>query len=157
MTAKSSHFHTGPREEQDWRQFENRCLDLIKRSLPDSQFRLESSRQLKSSKKSMDIHCAERRPGGRGFVFECKHYTASKIQTRHVDQVLEYKRRCRATAAVLLISKTTEKAGNLPLSVLKYAEIKGVHVHVVEDQSCGLLHDWLARRMFDRNIRRVVR
>ena len=101
----------------------------------------------------MDIHVAERRQGGRGFVFECKHYTTSNIQTKHVDQVLEYKCRCKATAAVLLISKITDKTGNLPDSVRDYAKYRGVLILIVEDQSRGFLREWLARRQ----IRGVVR
>lgn len=157
MTEVTPHFHSGPREDKDWKKFQDRCEDLISRSLPDSAFRVVSSKRLKDSRKEMDIHVAERRQGGRGFVFECKHYPKTKIRNEHVDQVVKYKRKCRASAAVLLISKATERADKLPQSVRTYAESNAVLVLVVEDVSRGLLRDWLGRRMIDRDIRDVVR
>ena len=53
----------------------------------------------------MDYHVAEKRQGGKHYVIDCKHYPKAILSRREVDDTLEYKRKSRASKAIILISQ----------------------------------------------------
>lgn len=152
------HPHSGPRSEQDWYKFEKRCGKLFQSFFPNSQYRVAEQRHVAKTRKSMDIHIAERRQGGKGFVFDCKHYTGekSKIQKKHVDQLLEYKKNCRASSAVMILSSSTAEANNLPASVERYAERSDVQIVVMNDFDQKWLQNWLYKRSMSLKIKDIL-
>ncbi len=92
-----------------WRDFERVCEELVKRCFPNDHYRVRSQGILRRIKGRMDILISERRPGGKRYVIECKHYPKSPLPKRAVKQVVNYKRKDKASKGILLISGATKR------------------------------------------------
>ena len=124
---------------QTWKEFEDSCESLIEKAFPNRKFRIESQRRVyfsDGSLKIMDYHVAQRRPGGNHYVIDCKHYPKASLSRREVDATLEYKRRSRASKAIILISRESNIGGEF----LRYAKEKGVLVKKVRQFDSKLLN-----------------
>jgi hypothetical protein len=98
-------------EELTWREFEILVEDAFDAALDPDKWRIENQWERHYSNgdtvKRMDVHVAERRQGGRGFVIDAKHFKKSKLKRREVDTTLEYKSLCRASKAIIIVSDVT--------------------------------------------------
>ena len=110
-----------------WKQFEKYCEDLIQRCFPDDKYRVECQKvgtYRDGVTKRMDISIAERRPGGRHYVVDCKHFPTAILNENEIQTTLEYKRLSKAAKAIILISGQS----NCPDSFKRSAERQGVPV-----------------------------
>ena len=129
--------------EMSWHEFEQRCLELVHRCFPDEDFRIAYQREQSyadGQTKRMDISIAEKRQGGCHYVIDCKHFTKADLNQHEIDTTLDYKRRSRASKAILMVSNDS----NCPQRFLDAAERQGVLVVTVSTPESYLL-----RRMRD--------
>ncbi|KEZ76597.1 hypothetical protein [Salinisphaera hydrothermalis] len=61
----------------------------------------------------VDIHVAEPRRGGLGFVIDAKHFKVAPLNRHELDSTDDYRRRMRAALAIVATSSTT----SIPRSV----------------------------------------
>ena len=93
--------------ELTWREFENFCEDMIFSCVDETKFRvnIQHNRQYSDgSNYRMDCHIAERRIGGKGLVIDFKHFPIAKLNRNEVLTTENYRKRCRASAAVIMYS-----------------------------------------------------
>ena len=65
-----------------------------------------------------DLTPAERRQGGKAIVLDAKHFTVTPLNRNEVDTTDEYRKRTRASHAVLAVSPVTK----VPQSVHDHVE-----------------------------------
>lgn len=115
-------------KEMTWKQFEKYCEDLIQRCFPDDKkYRVKPQKEVTyrdGVTKRMDISIAERRPGGRHYVVDCKHFPTAILNENEIQTTLEYKKRSKAAKAIILISGQS----NCPDRFLRSAKRQGVPV-----------------------------
>ena len=144
----------------DWWVFEQDCPELIRQCLPNDEFRVAVQRvstYADGVTKRMDIHVAERRPGGRHYVIDCKHWPVAFLNEAEIQTTIEYKIRSRASKAIILISQSS----NCPDTFIKSAERQGVPVIRVRKSANNtwfgsfrqIMHDFF----FNKEIRRQIR
>ena len=124
---------------QTWKEFENSCESLINKAFPKRNYRIEKQKRTTysdGSLKIMDYHVAEKRQGGKHYVIDCKHYPKAILSRREVDDTLEYKRRSKASKAVILISQES----NIGEGFFQYAKEQGVLVKKVRRFDSKLLN-----------------
>ena len=144
----------------DWWVFEQDCAKLIRRFFPNEKYRIEGQR-IRTYKdgvtKRMDIHVAERRQGGRHYVIDCKHWPRSHLNEREIQTTLDYKRRSRASRAIILISESS----NCPDTFIVSAERQNVPVIRVKKAASDawfvsarqFTHDFFLKKEMQRHIR----
>jgi hypothetical protein len=69
-------------DDMTWRQFELYCEDLMRSIFSDSEYRVSTQHNVTYSdgmNKRLDMHIAERRRGGRGFVIDFKHFKTASL------------------------------------------------------------------------------
>ena len=102
-------------KEMTWKQFEKYCEDLIQRCFPDDKkYRVKCQKEVTyrdGVTKRMDISIAERRPGGRHYVVDCKHFPTAILNENEIQTTLEYKRLSKAAKAIILISGAVQLSG----------------------------------------------
>lgn len=126
-------------KDMGWRDFEKRCEELVRRAFSDKKYRIESQRRstyCDGRERRMDISIAERRQGGCHFVVECKHLTIATLSRYHIQTTLDYRRRSRATKAIILVSK----GSNCPDSTLSFAESQGIRVLEISTKKSALVN-----------------
>lgn len=114
-----------------WKEFELFCIDVLERSIDPKKWRIKYQHSRKYSdglNKSVDFHIAERRQGGNSIVVDCKHFITAAINRNEINTTLDYKRRCRASKAIMLISSVSKISDN----ILSYAEKNDVTVTKVD-------------------------
>ena len=119
------------RKKKEWKKFEERCLKLVHHAIGGEKFKIKGQytrRYADGRTKRMDIYIAERRPGGRRYVLDCKHFPVATLNEREIQTTLEYKRRAKASKAFILISSVS----NCPRSFLQSARKQGVVVVKVD-------------------------
>ena len=127
--------------ELTWREFEQRCEDLVNRTFPDKKYRVECNQPrtyADGRTKRMDISIAERRQGGCHFVIDCKHFPIAELNENEIQTTLDYKRRSRASKAIILVSKSSY----CPSRFMASAKRQGVLVLTVSTSNFGLVF-WL--------------
>ena len=113
--------------DMEWPEFEERCEELVRRCLPNDKYRIISqySRVFSDGeRRRMDFHIAERKQGGKHYVVDCKHFTKAYLNENEIRTTLNYKRKCRASKAIILVSKSS----NCPQSFINSAQRQGVLV-----------------------------
>ena len=129
-----------------WKDFEDSCESLINKAFSKRKYRIEKQRRVTyadGSLKIMDYHVAEKRQGGNHYVIDCKHYPKETLRKREVDSTLEYKRKSKASKAIILISRES-KIGD---GFFEYAKENGVLVKKVRTPDSNLLR-WIERFLF---------
>ena len=122
---------------QTWKEFEDGCESLIKKAFPNHEIeKLRRATYSDGSLKIMDYHVKENRQGGKHYVIDCKHYPKATLGRRQVDDTLDYKRRSKASKAIILISRESNIGGNF----LRYAEEHDVLVKQVRRFDSRLLN-----------------
>ena len=116
-------------QKMTWREFEQLCEKLIEKHFPEEDWIVtpQQSRTYSDGQtKRKDIAISERRQGGRGrhYVVDCKHFPTSPLNQNEINTTLDYKRRSRASAAIILVSSSS----NCPESFVKSAERQEVIV-----------------------------
>ena len=122
-----------------WREFEQRCEDLACRCFPNEKYRVECNRPrtyADGQTRRMDISVAERRQGGRHFVIDCKHFPIAELNENEIQTTLDYKRRSKASKAIILVSKSS----NCPSRFMASAKRQGVLVLTVSTSSSSLVN-----------------
>jgi hypothetical protein len=117
-----------------WRDFEKFCEDLIYKWFDENEWRIDFQRKRSycdGQNKILDCHIAERRRGGNSFVVDFKHFPTSKLPIKEIQTTLDYKKRCRASRAVLMISSESSEWG----SFRGYAQKHDVLIHNVNLES----------------------
>lgn len=126
-----SNFNDDIEAPMTWREFEKICEDLIHKSLDPEKWRIQYQRKKKykdGATKIMDIHIAERRQGGRCIVVDCKHFPKAKLNRHEIESVLDYKKRSKASIAIMMISKDSR----YDESFLAMAEEYGIKTLIVD-------------------------
>ena len=126
-------------KDMTWREFEERCQDLIKGLFPPDKFVTEFQREktyADGETKRMDIYIAEKRQGGRHYVVDCKHFPKATLNENEIQTTLEYKRKSKASRAVILISAQS----NCPDSFISSAERQGVIVQKVSTVNARIVN-----------------
>jgi hypothetical protein len=72
----------------------------------------------------MDISVAERKPGGRHYVIDCKHWPIAYLNEHEIETTLDYKRRSKASKEIILVSASS----NCPDKFMDSAYRQGVPV-----------------------------
>ena len=125
--------------EITWREFEQRCEDLAHGCFPNEKYRVECNQPrtyADGETKRMDISVAERRQGGRHFVIDCKHFPIAELNENEIQTTLDYKRRSKASKAIILMSKSS----NCPSRFMASAKRQGVLVLTVSTSSSTLVN-----------------
>ena len=136
-------------------EFEQVCVDLVERCFPNDSYRIafHPRRTYKDGvTKIMDIEIAERKQGGKSYVIDCKHFQVVALNEHEIDSTLEYKRRSKASAAIMLISGASEK---FTPNFESYANSKGVHVIQVSTLNAALVNR-IRNITVKRELRRIV-
>ena len=89
----------------------------------------------------MDIHIAERRRGGRHFVIDCKHFPKTNLNENEIRTTLEYKKRSKASKAIILVSKASRCPDKF-LQSAKTQEVKVLKVSVVKSKLVNKIKDY---------------
>jgi len=108
-----------------WREFERIVEDVVHEAVDDASWRVATQPKrnyVKSGGETiglrLDVHVAERRQGGKGVVIDAKHFKVTPLNRHEIDSAEEYRRRCRASHALLAVSGETK----VPESVKKYID-----------------------------------
>lgn len=103
-----------------WREFELYVEDCLTSALDDSDWRISSQRAREYIDKNgsinnfrLDFHIAERRQGGLSVVLDAKHYKTSYLNKVDVMQVEAYRKSCRASDAIIVVSPITRFSEDL--------------------------------------------
>lgn len=91
------------------KRFEKFCEKRIKRWFRDFKLEFQLGRIYKGKKKIMDIYIAEKKPGGKRYVIDCKHFRVRPLNEYEIGSTLEYKTYCKASVAIMLISGASKK------------------------------------------------
>lgn len=108
-----------------WHQFEKLVIKSVIAALDPDLWRVrpQHGRVYNNyGNKKMDLHIAERRQGGRGYVIDAKHFKDSALTRNEVNTTLDYKKACRASQAIIIASN----ASWIPVNVEDYASQNGV-------------------------------
>ena len=100
--------------QMSWREFEKFLETCIENALDGTSWRLTAQRgrsyvDVDGGRKNLrlDFHIAERRQGGRSLVVDAKHYKTAYLRRHDADTVEDYRRRCRASEAIIIASPIT--------------------------------------------------
>jgi hypothetical protein len=112
-----------------WRQFETLVETAFNEALDPTRWRVAQQWRKQYGDREgniisvrMDIHVAERRQGGCGFVVDAKHFRVNWLPPHEIDSTVNYKRLCRASRAIIIASDVTKIHEN----TAAYAREKGV-------------------------------
>jgi hypothetical protein len=107
-------------QDVTWREFELYVEDCLTRALDESTWRVlpQRARSYKDNNGGennfrLDFHVAERRQGGISVVVDAKHYKSSYLNKSDVIQVEQYRRSCRASEAIIVLSPITKFSDDL--------------------------------------------
>jgi hypothetical protein len=95
------------------KEYEIFCESIIRKMFSNRHYRVSVQKRVAKTLKRVDISIAERKPGGRHYVFDCKDYRLACLGTMQLAQVEAYRRDTRASKAALLIPEYTEVPGNI--------------------------------------------
>jgi len=106
--------------EMSWREFEVFLEECIIKALSGTPWRLSAQRarayvDADGGHKNLrlDFHVAERRQGGKSVVIDAKHYKTAYLRRHDADSVEEYRRKCRAAEAIIIVSPITNFSEDL--------------------------------------------
>ncbi len=120
-------------DQLSWRHFEQLVERAVTEALDPQVWRVATQwerRYRDGQLKRMDLHVAERRRGGRSVVIDAKHFTRP-LPKHEIDTTLDYKKRARASLAVLIVSSTT----TIPKATQTYADKHKVIIIKLNNQS----------------------
>ena len=139
--------------EMTFKDFERACEELVARCFPDHKVCPQKTVTFANGKtRRIDIYVAERKRGGKRYVIDCKHYTKTPLTKDAVDWLLEeYKNPHKASAAILLISGSTQKAPGLDA----YAKSKGVPIIRIREVNSELVNQ-IQHYFVKKELRRTV-
>ena len=98
--------------QMSWQDFEAVCYDMLKGMFDNDRYRVvpqKGSTYEDGVTMRIDFKIVERRPGGKGYLIECKHYRGSPLKKHNVTKTADNRRRSRASGAALLISGASNK------------------------------------------------
>jgi hypothetical protein len=141
--------------EAEWHKFERFCFALINESINPSIWRVKYQHRIYPDDRSkrVDFHIAELRQGGNGYVVDCKHFPRAIMSTNEIYTTLEYKKICRASGAIILVSSATRRFTNDFFSVAEQHNVKVVPVNIETIGKIRIFfHSTFGRRDFDLGI-----
>jgi len=132
-----------------WKEYEILCISILEEMLDDSEYRVEYQKRVAGSRRRIDISVAERRQGGRNFVFDAKHFPIADLSKNEIDSTEAYRRDVRGSQAVILLPEYA----NVPQSVSNYAYECGVSIVVLWANPRSGIRGYLDKSRFKKDVK----
>lgn len=135
------------------KEFEQVCERLIARCFPHHKVCPQKTvRYADGVTKRIDIYIAERRPGGKRYIIECKHYPIAYLKKYGVETTAKTKKMSKASAAIMLISGSSNREYTNFRSTATEEDVHVIQVHNTESD----LVTWIRNIPVMRELRQII-